>query len=411
MKTPIDDIFAKMSEDETAMLLEGFDIAAVDSDDIPKTGKFRPMLRRITAVAAALLMLSVLAVSAAAVGVTVIVPALRNLFEREEELVNPWAEPIQSGAVVDEEENTVFTLEKAVKDGDNIFIYYSIDTDGEYFGDLIGYELLTITTSDGEMIHHSLGSILAGEILCKAEQGGGIIHIKREGGYTGELTLKIQKLYSADSYKLTMENYNDISQYAEIIAESVEINFTLPELDNMEYTMLVDDKEMTIEGHRALVDIRVSPLTIEAIIYLPDYEGYESIACLVNGTTFEEFQEASRKQTEAFKNGTETWIYQYRKQMRLLRAQFVDYEDEHHYHNRWSSTGYDGWALNGVDGEENTTKITMTFIEPISPDEIVKIVFGYDEVMRYDLPEYPEGKLVTAEEFGGDIVLYDVNED
>jgi len=399
LKTPIDDIFAKLTEEETAALLEGYEYGINEDKSEKKSRSTRFNLKRILAIAcASVIGFALLTVTVTAAVPTVlpavsekIIPILRNLFASEEELINPWAEPIDSVAVVDEE-STVFRLDKAVKSDDHIFIYYSIDSEKDFFGDLIGYEILRITTPEGDAIYHSEGNILAGELLCRTEQGGGLIHIKKPGGYTGDLTLSIQNLYSADSYLVTVENARDLSAYTETIADEVKIGFTLPELDNLEYTTLVEGKEFTIEGHRTIVDIRVSALTIEATFTLPDFEGGEHVANLLSGTTQQERNEITKKIDEEIAAGNEKAFYDYYRPTRMIYAQFYR-EPDGHRHDGWTGTSY----LNDIG---NSTTLTMYFEEPITSDDIENITYEYMSLAdRY-------GNIREADYWGETIYLY-----
>ncbi len=409
MKYSIDEIFDKMTPEEVAQLLDGIDLSESEKEaKMNKRRKFRPTRLLAAAVIVALCLATVVGGVFAFPEETrefvASIPILRNLFASEDELINPYAEPIQAEATT---ENSVFRLEKAVRSGDKIYIYYMIENENP-FGDVYSYGTMKLIRADDEVINFENGHVMAGVVLCGTDELGGIIEVSNPDGYHGEMVLEITNFHSVDTTKLDSEGVNilkNLDEYVEpedeskkaieIIEKKIEIPFTLPELDNLEFTTLVENQQMEIEGLDVEYDIRVSPLQVVVEFRVPNYNGLIPLNEYFSGMRVTDNGEYYiPDDNEALKRMKE----ESRTSWRVIDIQFSDADG-----NDWSASGAygDGSHKWVGKGETAVSEYIVNFKKPIDADVIENIELRHLEIW------FSDGTILKPEDFGEIYRLYE----
>ena len=312
---------------------------------------------------------------------------LKQIFTREEELIDPHAEFIKNRAT-DAEGKTRITAVKLFGDGEQYYLRLRVDCeaikyrlimhggitlekDNELIFSLQGYDI-----DDTGSTKQIAAAIMAGDIWTQVEPGAAgfefDIKLNQSKLTDGDYILTIGSLYSAD---LDPEGDNSGLQ-TELICKEITLPLTLkiPEtaLDKVEYS----PNTVVKVGNEALglVDLRVNTVTI---------------------TPLKMHMELSFPYNQRLENPTEGFTY--------AESYFFPYADAHsdinsNYSYRYyleyrneagelCSTGnYSMKRLTMTDKYNIPFQLEFEFDEPVLPGDIVKIIAIAQRDIPYDRP-------------------------
>jgi hypothetical protein len=205
---------------------------------------------------------------------------VKKFLTREEELIDSKAVIIDRSTA---EGGVILTAEKAVRDGDTVYLYYSLEnTKGEFTGTALVYDTLRlerrVLTNPRNRVRYetvyenrmSPAGLLAGDILYfldgePKDKINIILPITLPEGETDEYRLTITGLSGVDDSGF-------VSGKDELVtkgyADTLTVDFRLGDItDQLAVTELEPMTEIDIQGHiLTLESIRISPIKIELSI-------------------------------------------------------------------------------------------------------------------------------------------------
>ena len=393
---------------------------AIDSGKVAEKHANRINLKKIVSVAACLAILIV--------GTTCIINAeeisnaIRSLFVREQELIDPYAVVNtgdgQEDITKDDTDPAAMSLkvDKVFIDGEFYYVYINIHNPARFERTFLYYEGIGIYTADGKKVEGAFGSREDLDPNLIAITGTNI-----QGEYVSETdfeaTIKLSRRmdslpqgnYSFRIYGLTEAKLLDdpdeasMKWYEEkIYNDMISDDFTVGEngISPLPSRTIQLDTEFEVEGYKFVVDeITISPMSVEftvtdelhQVMEIGDMH-FDAISMFCGYSFCEEFDRGyhSSEEYEVFN--------QFLKDHDIFI--FGDYEiafeleeDAKKYWHGGSRyidfiMGTDGEERNmlNIDGEASIIKIKAMFTGPIYEDEILAIGFFKDieEIPAYD---------------------------
>ena len=329
--------------------------------------------------------------------ITNIAEGLKQIFTREEELIDPHAEFIENSAS-DAEGKTRITAVKLFGDGEQYYLRLRVDCeaikyrlimhggiklekDNELIFSLQGYDI-----DDTGSTKQIAAAIMAGDIWTQVEPGADSfefdIKLNQSKPTDGDYILTIGSLYSAD---LGSDGDNSGLQ-TELICKEITLPLTLkiPEtdLDKVEYS----PNTVVKVGNEALglVDLRVNTVTITPLkmhmeLSFPYNQRLENPT---EGFTYAEsyFFPYAGAQSDINSNYSYRYYLEYRNEAGEL-----------------CSTGnYSMKRLTMTDKDNIPFQLEFEFDEPIRPGDIVKIIAIAQRDIPYDRPIDLDGENVIT---------------
>lgn len=322
---------------------------------------------------------------------------LKQIFTREEELIDPHAEFIENSAL-DAEGKTRITAVKLFGDSEQYYLRLRVDCeaikyrlimhggiklekDNELIFSLQGYDI-----DDTGSTKQIAAAIMAGDILSQVEPGADCfefdIKLNQSKLTDGDYILTIGSFYSAD-----LDSDGDNSGLrTELICKEISLPLTLkiPEtdLDKVEYS----PNTVVKVGNEALglVDLRVNTVTITPLkMHLElSFPYNQRLENPTEGFTYAEsyFFPYAGAQSDINSNYSYRYYLEYRNEAGEL-----------------CSTGnYSMKRLTMTDKDNIPFQLEFEFDEPIRPGDIVKIIAIAQRDIPYDRPIDLDGENVIT---------------
>lgn len=355
------------------------------------------LLRRAVTVAAAAALITVMATTTFAYrdaitdGIAQTGRLIMDLFSREEEMIDPKSEII---ALSDEESGIRLEVEKAVRDGDDTYLYLTIKNLNENFDS-------TLITCESYTLYQS-ASPLSSEPQITPKKGWGVIENRLlgiNGVYAGDILANLRNQPSTDTikmilpvsingagiYRFTIDKLMHVSEemdsegytgnlLREVIAEELTVDFTIEgELEPLERTVIECENDFTVSGVTLTLDqITVSPL--EIVVDIRDMHGEkitvsdwetEALDCLHHYYHLYNLIKADENMSQEDSNALfaeirPTDFYDVK----------IEFTDENLKIDEFRSTSVYGYAF-GPD--QNLHREVFRTVTPVYPEEIARI--------------------------------------
>lgn len=382
---------------------------AIDSGEVTKKRANHINLKKIVSIAACMAILIV--------GTTCIIhaekitSAIRSLFVREQELIDPYAVVNTDDSQADIPQDDIDPMAASLKvdkvfiDGEHYYIYISIHNPAGFNNTFLYYEEMGIYTEDGEKVVSVFnsredldpnlialtGTNMQGKYVSDTDFEA-VIKLGRSGDSLpqGDYVFKISGLTEA---KLLDEPDDANMKWyeSEIFADLISDNFTVGEdgISPLPSRTIKPDTEFEVEGYKfVLNEITISPMSVELIItdelhqvMEVDSMHFSAISMFTGFSDCEEFGFGyhTREEYDEFdKFLKEHDMFPYGDYE--LAFELAD-DAKKYWHGGSRSIefvkGVDGDDRNTfvIDGDRNIMKIKAIFSDPIYDDEILSIGF------------------------------------
>ncbi len=399
---------------------------AIDSGEVTKRRSSRINIKKILSVAACLAVLIV--------GTTCIINAeeisnaIRSLFQREQELIDPYAVVNTDDGQADIPQNdidpmaTSLKVDKVFIDGEYYYVYINIHDPAGFERTFLYYDEMGIyAEADGktECISSSIGeddpnrvaimgANIQGEFVSDNDFEA-VIKLDRKRDFMlpqGEYSFKIRGLSEAkplDEPDEAAMKWYESKACADLVSDS----FTVGEdgIAPLPTKTIELDTEFEIEGYKFVVDeITVSPMSVEFTVtdelhqiieidnmhfnainlfcYFDFSKEYDPLLhCPLEDTLKEDFvpKRLTQEETEAFNK--------FKKEHGLFHGYYeLGFELAEDAKKYWRGGRYTRELILGEDLDYNAISIKAHFSGPIYEDEILAIGFLKDseEIPAYD---------------------------
>ncbi len=398
---------------------------AIDSGEVTKKRTNHINLKMIVSIAACMAVLIV--------GTTCIIhaeeisSAIRSLFVREQELIDPYAVVNTDDSQADIPQDDIDPMAASLKvdkvfiDGEHYYIYINIHNPAGFDHTFLYYEEMGIFTEDGEKVvsvFHSredldpnlialTGTNMQGKYVSDTDFEA-VIKLGRSGDSLpqGDYVFKIAGLTEA---KLLDEPDEAAMKWyeSEIFADLISDSFTVGEdgISPLPSRTIKPDTEFEVEGYKfVLNELTISPMSVEFTVtdelhqimeigdmhfnainlfcyfdFSKEYDPF--IHCSLEDTLKEDYVSTrpTQEETEAFNK--------FKEEHGLFHGYYeLGFELAEDAKKYWRGGNYLRELILGEDRDYNAIRIKAIFDGPVYEDEILAIGFLKDteEVPPYD---------------------------
>ncbi len=399
---------------------------AIDSGEVTKKHSSRINIKKIVSIAACLAVLIV--GTTCIINAEEITSAIRSLFVREQELIDPYAVINNGDEQTDIPQNDIdpmaasLNVDKVFIDGEYYYVYINIHNPAGFERTFLYYDEIgiyseidgkteCISSSSGETDPNRvaiMGTNIQGEFVSDTDFEA-VIKLNRKRDFLlpqGDYFFKIYGLSEAmpldEPDEATMKWYES-KACADLISDS----FTVDKdgIAPLPTRKIELDTEFEIEGYKFVVDeITVSPMSVEFTVtdelhqiieidnmhfnainlfcYFDFSKEYDPLLhCPLEDTLKEDYVSTrpTQEETEAFNK--------FKKEHGLLHGYYeLGFELADEAKKFWSGYSYTKSLILGEDLDYNAISIKAHFSGPIYEDEILAIGFLKDseEIPAYD---------------------------